>query len=113
MLATFFLKRFNYYRVLLANIRNLGKCPCPRCTVPKTWIKDLGTANDSTRRQSLRRVYDHPLKYSIRKARDVIYRLGSGIKSKAVENMLSPLSYVPTMVCQLVKISILDLLRYL
>jgi hypothetical protein len=33
-------------RVLIANMKNMGQCPCPRCTIRLTDIKDLGKAKD-------------------------------------------------------------------
>lgn len=85
-------------RALLATIRNLGKTPCPRCMVPKERIKDLGTANDVARRVNLARHDSHPLRSTIKRARAAIYERGKGVKSTAVEDVLGPNSYVPTIV---------------
>lgn len=34
------------YRVLIANVRNLRGCPCPRCLIPKVKLQDVATEND-------------------------------------------------------------------
>ncbi|KAK7685095.1 hypothetical protein QCA50_011932 [Cerrena zonata] len=83
-------------KVLLATIRNLGKCPCPRCTVTKDRIKDIGTANDFARRVNLQRESDTTFLNNVKRARTAIYERGKGIKSAAVEAILAPRSYVPT-----------------
>ncbi|KAK7696214.1 hypothetical protein QCA50_000867 [Cerrena zonata] len=83
-------------KVLLATVRNLGKCPCVRCTVTKDQIKDIGTANDFARRKNLQRISDYAFQQRVRLARSMIYDKGKGIKSAVVEGLLSPLSYVPT-----------------
>ncbi|KAF9642543.1 hypothetical protein BDM02DRAFT_3105514 [Thelephora ganbajun] len=33
-------------KVLLACIRNLGTCPCPRCLIKKIYLQGLGTRVD-------------------------------------------------------------------
>ena len=86
-------------RVLLATIRNLGACPCPRCGLPKEQIPQVGTIPDDNRRSRLKRAHGTHFTWGIRTARDGIYRFGKTVKSKFVEDILSPLSYVPTSVC--------------
>ena len=44
---------YSMIRVLIANIRNLGACPCPRCTIPKDRIRNLATERDMLQRQIL------------------------------------------------------------
>ena len=41
-------------KVLMACVRNLGICPCPRCLIKRGHIHDLGTAVDRRRRAKLR-----------------------------------------------------------
>ena len=36
----------HFHRVLLALIKSLGCCPCPRCHIQQDQIRDLGTVND-------------------------------------------------------------------
>ncbi|KAJ7695466.1 hypothetical protein B0H17DRAFT_930752 [Mycena rosella] len=83
-------------KVLLATIRNLGKCPCPRCLVTKDKLDQVGTARDDKIRVTSKRVDDEDLRSTIQKARDRIYRWGRTIKSITVERLLSPKSWVPT-----------------
>ncbi|KAG5639975.1 hypothetical protein DXG03_002044 [Asterophora parasitica] len=83
-------------KVLLATIRNLGKCPCPRCTLPKERIPELGTQLDLRRRVTLARRDDSPRRFRIRIAREFIYERGFGVKSAAVERILEADSLVPT-----------------
>ena len=85
-------------RVLLATIRNLGGCPCPRCELTKDQISQVGTIPDDNRRTRLKRTNGTRLSWNIRVARDAIYQYGKTIKSKVVEDILFPLSYVPTSV---------------
>ena len=86
-------------RVLLASIRNLRKCLCPRCTVDTSQVDQVGTKRDDTRRVNQARD-STSLRYRVRveKARDAIYKAGQGLKSKAVETFLAPESMVPTRV---------------
>ncbi|KAK7682685.1 hypothetical protein QCA50_014068 [Cerrena zonata] len=83
-------------KALLATIRNLGKTPCPRCTMTKERIKELGTAHDIARCVNLARHDNHPLRATIKRARAAIYERGKGVKSTAVEDLLGENSYVPT-----------------
>ncbi|KAJ7611461.1 hypothetical protein B0H17DRAFT_966994, partial [Mycena rosella] len=83
-------------KVLLACIRNLGKCPCPRCTITKDKITGLGTKNDMNARIKLERT-DHPTyQRHVDDARNWVYQEGNGVKSAGVERMLEPESLVPT-----------------
>ena len=86
------------YRVLLATIRNLGTCPCPRCEITKDQIPQVGTIPDNNRRARLARRNGPLLSGNIRAAREAIYRHGKTVRSTAVENLLYPLSFVPTYV---------------
>lgn len=58
----------------------------------------MGTIPDMTRRMNHKRKNGTPLQYKIKKARAAIYERGKGVKSTAVEDLLSPQSYVPTLV---------------
>lgn len=89
---------FIVFRVLLATIRNLGGCPCPRCELPKDQIPQVGTIPDDNRRVRLKRTNGTQFSRNIQNAREAIYQYGKTIKSKVVEDILFPLSYVPTSV---------------
>ena len=92
-------------RALLATIRNLGRCPCPRCLLPKVRIQDIGTAHDFARRRNLARVYGDPLRYSLNQSRKAIYEKGLSVKSSVVEGILGGQSYVPTKVSMMVTLA--------
>ncbi|KAG9119749.1 hypothetical protein FRC07_005073 [Ceratobasidium sp. 392] len=83
-------------KVLLATIRNNGKCLCPRCFVLKTATSQMGTPTDMRTRKK-RRIDDSKRRGKIEKARRLIYAEGKMVQSKAVESLLKDQSYVPTM----------------
>ncbi|KAK7689513.1 hypothetical protein QCA50_007305 [Cerrena zonata] len=86
-------------KVLLATVRNLGKCPCPRCLLPKARISDIGMHYDFSRRVNLQRSSGAAQIRKVTVARAAIYEWGKGLKSTAVENLLGAESYVPTVCC--------------
>jgi hypothetical protein len=85
-----------FSRALLATIRNKGTHPCPRCLVPQSNLHKMGGVHDRRNRESNRRTY--PME-DIQRARDLIYRHGKHTSSVPVEAILSPQSWVPTIVC--------------
>ncbi|PPR03767.1 hypothetical protein CVT24_007510 [Panaeolus cyanescens] len=81
-------------KILLATIKYLAKCPCPRCTTPKKFIPALGTHVDSQRRAHVR--VDNPARqFDIEAARRAMFENGKGAKSTAVEGILDGDSSVP------------------
>lgn len=85
-------------RVLLATIRDLGNCPCPRCRILKEAIRNVGSAEDMASRSTSQRV-DNPARQGIiAKARRLIYGKGLAVKTPKVEKILFAESWVPTMV---------------
>ncbi|KAJ7053136.1 hypothetical protein C8F01DRAFT_1375308 [Mycena amicta] len=97
----FFPRLFTYSadypeKVLLATVRNMGKCPCPRCFLPKEQIPDIGMELDKKRREKLARTDNDHRRSRIATVRKWIYEWGYKIKSAAVERFLSPFSEVPT-----------------
>lgn len=88
----------NVNRILLATIRYLAKCPCPRCLIPMVRISGLGTHIDEQRRRHMRIDTEHR-REKVEISRKYIYEGGRGIKSKAVEDLLKEDSLVPTRVC--------------
>ncbi|KAI0070884.1 hypothetical protein K474DRAFT_1687288 [Panus rudis PR-1116 ss-1] len=83
-------------KVLLATIRNLGSCPCPRCTISIDQILEMGMKRDDTRREKQARQDDHTFRWDANRAHEHIYENGRGVKSTVVENLLGKKSYVPT-----------------
>ncbi|KIJ57457.1 hypothetical protein HYDPIDRAFT_64582, partial [Hydnomerulius pinastri MD-312] len=84
-------------KVLLASIRNLGKCPCPRCTIPMSRVHNLGMTRDTNERETLARIDDCVRQHKIKIARTHIYESGLGVHSDAVEGLLKDQSLVPTL----------------
>nr|GAT47145.1 predicted protein [Mycena chlorophos] len=82
-------------KVLLATIKSLGTCPCPRCLIKKNEIAQTGTVNDLKRRQVLR-VDDHHRRSSIERARRSIFESGSAVEGSTIDGMLKSHSWVPT-----------------
>ena len=85
-------------RVLLATIRDKGFCPCPRCRIPKSNIRNLGTCADMRQRQTLAREDDNHRKRRVNTAREIIYDKGFAITNDNVEKLLKPDLLVPTLV---------------
>ncbi|KAF7359835.1 hypothetical protein MVEN_00708900 [Mycena venus] len=101
ILRRFYFRFFTYSadypeKVLLATIRNLGECPCPRCFVTKDKLDQFGTVRDDKNRVTLHRVDNENRKSYVQKARDWIYRLGHAVRGAKVERLLKPKSWVPT-----------------
>lgn len=88
------------HRVLLATIRDMGNCPCPRCFVKKGDIWKMGMVVDMKSRIKDIQVDDEHRRRKVSKARQYIYRSDSRITvgSAGIERMLKPKSWVPTQV---------------
>ena len=87
----------NDSRVLLATIRSLAKCPCPRCFVEKDKIPRLGLKVDKRTRER-ERVDDHPRRKNVELTRTWIFERGYRLNSVYVDRVLGPKSYIPTRV---------------
>ncbi|KAI0038329.1 hypothetical protein FA95DRAFT_1232934 [Auriscalpium vulgare] len=83
-------------KVLLATIRDKGRCPCPRCLMTFDDIPNLGTAADMQSRQTAKRYDDGLRREAVSAARDLIYNDGYVVNSTKVEELLKPQSLVPT-----------------
>ncbi|TFK47770.1 hypothetical protein OE88DRAFT_1714347 [Heliocybe sulcata] len=83
-------------KILLATIRNLGSCPCPRCKTPKAKISEIRMKRDEARQLKDARVDDSYFRRLVEKARNFIYRDVKGVKSSWVESLLGKESLVPT-----------------
>jgi hypothetical protein len=86
-------------RILLASIRNLGLCPCPRCLVPLSRVHNMGMIMDMRQRKTLARVDDAQRRSNVANARRFIYDGQHLVDGVAVENLLKKESLVPTAVC--------------
>jgi hypothetical protein len=88
-------------RVLIASIRNLGRCPCPRCLIPLSQAKDLGTKSDILQRRSLIRTNTQIRQENVAAARQLIYERNYAVDNVHVNALLKDESLVPTSVCEL------------
>lgn len=87
------------HRVLLATIRNLGDCPCPRCLIPKRDIYKVGTVVDREHRKTKARTDDEARRRRVDLARGFVYgEQQVPVNGVAVENLLKERSEVPTRV---------------
>lgn len=84
-------------RVLLACIRFLGECLCPRCLAKKANASQMGTPTDMWIRKVHTRINDRAYQAAIKKARKYIFH-GKSLSSKKVEDLLKGTSLVPTRV---------------
>ena len=82
-------------RVLIATIKSLGQCPCPRCFVRKDQIGGLGTVNDTKHRENIR-TDNQEHQEKVETARKGIFQKGRAVASKVFETLLGITSIVPT-----------------
>ncbi|KAI0055388.1 hypothetical protein BV25DRAFT_1815655 [Artomyces pyxidatus] len=82
-------------KILLASIRNLGSCPCPRCLVSLSQVYRMGTQADMIERRTKARVDDSQRRRKVEEARKLIYQRNLQVSSDAVEAWLSEESLVP------------------
>lgn len=83
-------------RVMIACVKGLGNCPCPRCLIPKERIPQLGKPRDRQQRRTLARVDDHQRRVRMQVARNIIYGGGYAVNAKRVLDFLKEDSAVPT-----------------
>jgi hypothetical protein len=81
-------------RVLIATIKDMGLCPCPRCLTPKRLFSSLGVARDMRRRVANLQVY---VMTNIVWAREFIYTSGNTVDGAKIDNTLGEGSWVPTL----------------
>lgn len=86
-----------FIRVLIATVRNLGGCPCPRCLIPKARIPNMGMSRDRQQRATMERD-DERRRVMVSSARKLIYEDNYAVSSAPVERLLKPQSWVPTSV---------------
>ena len=82
-------------KVLLATIRYLAKCPCPRCLVNKDALDKMGQVRDVQMRTENIRTYSVD---KVNRAQHLIYNLAHPINGTYVDNLLKESSSVPTKV---------------
>ena len=87
----------------------MGICPCPRCLIKKEYIKGLGTKVDGQRRAKLRECNER-YRAQVETAREIIYKKGYAVNSKAVNRVIGSESFTPTRVSRLTPIKMNALL---
>lgn len=91
-------------RVLIATIKDMGLCPCPRCLTPKSFFSFLGLPRDMKRRMTNVRSY---VMARVVEAREFIHS-GSTVDGVKVEHSLGEGSWVPVLVSTTTYLSIDD-----
>ncbi|KIK32237.1 hypothetical protein CY34DRAFT_47013, partial [Suillus luteus UH-Slu-Lm8-n1] len=80
-------------KALIATIKDMGSCPCPRCFTPKASFDLLGMFRDMGDRLANFRTY---CVANIEKAREFIYWQGNTVDGSKVQTTLGAGSWVPT-----------------
>ncbi|KAI0634460.1 hypothetical protein C8Q77DRAFT_1217600 [Trametes polyzona] len=83
-------------KVLIATVRDKGRCPCPRCLVTFDDIVHLGEESDRNLREDRRRADDQLRMDKVSDARSLIYNDGYVVNSTRVDEILQDQSLVPT-----------------
>ncbi|KZV99192.1 hypothetical protein EXIGLDRAFT_712500 [Exidia glandulosa HHB12029] len=83
-------------KVMLATIRDMGGCPCPRCLVKKADLDLLGTAADMKTRTENKRCDGPERQRWVGAARTLLYKVGLALGNDKIEALLKPHSWVPT-----------------
>ncbi|KAI0038496.1 hypothetical protein FA95DRAFT_1505601, partial [Auriscalpium vulgare] len=82
-------------KVLLACIKNQGRCPCPRCFITKDEIPEVASPADMERRKNVR-VDNKASRTVVNKARGQMFTHGGSITGKGVKKHLDAKSMTPT-----------------
>ncbi|KAH7917228.1 hypothetical protein BV22DRAFT_1026772, partial [Leucogyrophana mollusca] len=83
-------------KILIATVRNLGGCPCPRCLIPMSRVPDMGKETDILQRTTLARTDNDEYRRKIAASRKFIYEKNFAINYAKVEDLLKPESLLPT-----------------
>jgi hypothetical protein len=84
-----------HFRVLIATIKDMGSCPCPRCLMPKASFDLVGLFRDMQDRVTNLRTY---CLENVMKARGFIYKSGNTVNGSKVQTTVGEGSWVPTVV---------------
>ncbi|KAJ8457369.1 hypothetical protein ONZ51_g11576 [Trametes cubensis] len=83
-------------KMLVATLRDKGRCPCPHCLVTFEDIDKLGNDEDRNRRSHQVRESAAEQSALVQEAREIIYDSGYVVNSDRVEALLRDHSLVPT-----------------
>ena len=86
------------FRGLLASIRNLGRCPCPRCLIPLDQTHNLVKPSDMVWKITASRADSVMCCTRVSATRRLIYEKNMQVCCTAVEDLLYKTSLVPTSV---------------
>ncbi|KIK92915.1 hypothetical protein PAXRUDRAFT_790802 [Paxillus rubicundulus Ve08.2h10] len=89
-------------KVLIATIREMGRCPCPRCLVPKDLIHRIGTLSDMHMRVSQMRKF---LLQKVLLVRETILKHAKAVDGSFAERTLGKESWVPIINAFVTKLS--------
>ncbi|KAG2751869.1 hypothetical protein P692DRAFT_201683986, partial [Suillus brevipes Sb2] len=81
-------------KALIATIKDMGSCPCPRCLTPKNMFTSLGLVKDMQSRLINLRQYAMT---KVKQAREYIYRQGNTVDGAKVDDALGEGSWVPVL----------------
>ncbi|KAF8833705.1 hypothetical protein BDN67DRAFT_992791 [Paxillus ammoniavirescens] len=84
-------------KVLIATIRNLGKCPCPRCLIPKSCVHLLAMRLDILEHETLSCSDTAQRHAKVISARKLIYESNYAVDGTCIEELLKDESLVPTL----------------
>ena len=90
---------FNY-RALIAALKPLANCLCPRCLTQKNEVNEAGTTEDHDRRETLQRKDNNIVHSKIRRARKLVFG-GRSLNSERVKELLDPQSLTPVRVSRI------------
>ncbi|KZV64559.1 hypothetical protein PENSPDRAFT_561883, partial [Peniophora sp. CONT] len=83
-------------KVLIATIKDMGNCPCPRCLVKKANLRDAGLPADHEQRTEAARRDNADYRSVVTEARRRVYEDGIVTNSKAQAEPFMAASWVPT-----------------
>ena len=83
----------------MACLQYLALCPCPRCLVLKSRIPMIGSKTDTKQRVCLAHVDSEDCQKKIEHACKLMFEAGVNITSSKIDDLLQPMSLVPTRVC--------------
>lgn len=85
-------------RCIIATIKDLGHCPCPRCLVTKEEIPAVGQQRDINRRTTKARTDSSQRRRKVELARNAIDEHGTAVDSKTLDIFLFDESLIPVKV---------------
>ena len=82
--------------MLMACLKYLSTCPCPRCLLHKSKISRIGSKSDTRDRLKLVRVDSDSRRDAVDSARRLLFEKGVNITSTRIKDILDGESLTPT-----------------